>query len=424
MAAKAWPQIVCTQANPYFSIYEQLQRTTQSLKQNGIEWTRLNPPTSILEQMQLTIRNMKLNGIDRAANKMSPFDSLQFPSASTTASSCKPSLPLHPLSIAHRALTAGSELTRITDVAAEVLEAAELVLTSGEVGKEDAARSQETFSKEVASEAEQPCTEEARVLEPPGDPEGSALAVGNDLPGNIRQVASEEVPTEMQAPADFGQASSAGPAGEPEPVHEIPGGISEQDTAAPNKKAAPHQRMNTACTVVEALQVLPLGSEDVEHLVNMPYKTLRTLVRCTPEPLSLVKMIKAVHFDKKHPANHNVKWIDKETAKVFRRHQKTLRIGWFNDSTTEAVTCLITTGIVHFYGIAEVLEENMKKSKYEELCQYLDNLDTAVAMITGSALPGESDVDPCVADDLQDLFGMVTALLEKEGTEWSGVQQT
>lgn len=126
----------------------------------------------------------------------------------------------------------------------------------------------------------------------------------------------------------------------------------------------------------EGVAVLPLGSENLDHLTSMKYPRLKKLIECKPEPSTVIRMVQAVHLDKKVLQNFNVR-IDNTSATVFQRSPATRKCEWVQMSKDDAVEKLVTNGIIHFYNIAHVLEENMKQSSYDELMDYLDKIDTA-----------------------------------------------
>lgn len=126
----------------------------------------------------------------------------------------------------------------------------------------------------------------------------------------------------------------------------------------------------------DGVAVLPLGSENLDHLTSMKYPRLKKLIECKPEPSTVIRMVQAVHLDKKVLQNFNVR-IDNTSATVFQRSPATRKCEWVQMSKDAAVEKLVTNGIIHFYNIAHVLEENMKKTNYDELMDYLDKIDTA-----------------------------------------------
>ena len=158
---------------------------------------------------------------------------------------------------------------------------------------------------------------------------------------------------------------------------------------------------------VQPEDVLPLGSENLDHLTSMKYPRLKKLIECKPEPSTIIRMVQAVHLDKKVLQNFNVRIVNDTLATIFQRNSATRKCSWVQMAKDAAVEKLVTNGIIHFYNIAHVLEENMKPAAYDELMEYLNQIDTA---------QNDKEADEDINLDIDAIAVGVTAALSKRCT--------
>lgn len=254
------------------------------------------------------------------------------------------------------------------------------------------------------AESSQGCISPRECMEPGRQPDRASSNLVSECLKQIANASSASGTTVQNGGASpSGQKDAVAISSEQEGVkisEPCPNEAAPEQTRPTHKSKAPRKK-------VQQDDVLPLGSENLDHLTSMKYPRLKKLIECKPEPSTVIRMVQAVHLDKKVMQNFNVRIVNDTLATIFQRNSATRKCSWVQMAKNAAVEKLVTNGIIHFYNIAHVLEENMKPAAYDELMEYLNQIDTA---------QNDKEADEDINLDIDAIALGVTAALSKRCT--------
>ena len=85
------------------------------------------------------------------------------------------------------------------------------------------------------------------------------------------------------------------------------------------------------------INVLPLGSENIEHLKNIAIEDLREKIGLKPDASTMVEFFRMIRLDTEHPENHNLLLTSKDSDRIHYFHNDEWREGCYQETLRNAL---------------------------------------------------------------------------------------